>query len=133
MKNYNEENLSVWQKYHRANPKRTFCSDTLRRHRKWGYKVDITPLELYEKIKDVEKCPVCGRIIDWTYGNKGGYPNISSPSLDVIDPKQSVNIDNVQILCFLCNSAKGAAPMDTFLKNYEEYIKSAYKHLFPKK
>ena len=133
LRNSSEEQLSKWQKYHRANPKRTFCSDTIRRHRKWGYTIEITPSQLYEKIKDVEKCPICGREIDWTYGNKGGYPNISSPSLDVIDSKGTVTIDNVQILCFLCNTAKGSTPMNDFMKNYEDYIRSAYKHLFPKK
>lgn len=126
------EKLSQYQKYHRKYPKRSFCTDTIGRHRRWGYIVEITPKQLYEKIKDVEKCPVCGRQIDWTYGNKGGYPNIASPSLDIINPKDTMNINNVQILCFLCNTAKGSAPMNDFIKDYQEYIKSAYKYLFPK-
>ena len=130
--NLNSENLSPYQKYHRKNPKRAFCTDTVGRHRRWGYTVEITPKELYEKIKDVEKCPVCGMPIDWTYGNKGGYPNLESPSLDIIDPKGTMNINNVQILCFLCNTAKGTTEMGEFIKNYQDYIKSAYKHLFRK-
>lgn len=132
LENLNSETLSQYQRYHRKHPKRSFCTDTIGRHRRWGYTVEITPKELYEKIKDVEKCPICGRQIDWTYGNKGGFPNISSPSLDIIDPKGTVNLNNVQILCFLCNTAKGNRPMGEFITNYREYIKQAYKNIYGK-
>jgi hypothetical protein len=63
--------------------------------------------ELAEKAKRTPYCEVCGVELDYEQGKKGGSANYNSPSMDRIDSsKKDITIEDIQILCFQCNSAK---------------------------
>ncbi len=97
------------------NPERTWAGDTLRRHRRRGFEVDMSIDALTELAKNTEECPLCGRELDWSLYTKGHLqPN--SPSLDRINNGDALTSENVWIICQECNTTKGARTLIEFAR-----------------
>lgn len=75
-----------------------------------------------EDIIFIEKCPILGINLDWTYCN--GRTN-NTPSLDKINPKLGYVKGNVQVISWLANLMKSNAnkeELEMFCKNIPKYL-----------
>ncbi len=108
-KNYRKENkdkVSTQQKeWYKNNPHRVWARATINNHKKRKFKVDITISELTKLAKNTFNCCYCGKEFSWVNGK--GKKQHNSPTLDRIDNEQFMDINNIQILCDRCNTAKG--------------------------
>jgi len=84
--------------------KKAWCYQTLKSHERYGFIIDISVDELFNIVKDNKTCAICGIPLKW-YSN--GFTCTISPTLDRINNEETINKDNVQILCMSCNSDKG--------------------------
>ncbi len=89
------------------NPHRMWVRATINSHKKKGFIINITIDELTEIAKDIPKCFLCGVGLSWSRGDKNGKAQFNSPSLDRINNENNINKNNIQIICYRCNSAKG--------------------------
>lgn len=105
-----------------SNPyrKRQWALATLRSHRKSGYNINITTDELTELAEEITHCRWCGRKLQWESG-KG--VTCHCPTLDRTDNGQTIDIDNIDIICLGCNASKGQLTENEF----KEHIKRMYE------
>jgi hypothetical protein len=97
------------KKYHRR-----WSRHTISEHRRRGYIVNFSIDWLEEKTKSSSTCNLCGIALDWR--DKKGMYNKSSPTLDRRNNENELNINNVDIICYSCNSSKQAYPRDAYIK-----------------
>lgn len=88
----------------RDNPKRIWAHRTIASHRRKGYIVSITPLELLEYAKGIKQCPYCGKTLNWTPFKGNADP--LSPSVDRRDNQNHLTLENINIICVSCNRTK---------------------------
>ena len=69
----------------------------------------------------VDNCHFCGCFLDWRL-HKGKRPESNYPTLDRINNDKILSLENVEIICYRCNLAKGSLAKSEFL----EYIKTVY-------
>jgi 5-methylcytosine-specific restriction endonuclease McrA len=93
--------------------KHTWCS-TLHRHKYKGISINITTAELFEYVKDINTCKMCGKILNWTKNGKKGATH-DSPTLDRIDNEDYIDLNNIQILCYQCNAGKQKMTNDEYI------------------
>ena len=93
---------------------RRWSKSTISNHRKKGHKVDIKLDELVNFVTNKKNCAYCDGLLKWEYGNGGSANN--SPTLDRINNAQIITINNVQILCRRCNTAKLDRSHDDFVR-----------------
>jgi 5-methylcytosine-specific restriction endonuclease McrA len=105
----------------RGNPYGKWATYTLRNHKVHGYIVNITHKFLKDLSIKSNTCPICGDKLH--YG--GGEVRPNTASLDRINNEQTLNEDNVWIICFRCNTAKSDMPIETF----NNYISRVYGQL----
>jgi len=100
-------------------PHRRWAVDTLRHHRK-KYTIELSVDELTGIAKKVDYCPLCKTKLLW-----GKKPNsrivLNSPSLDRMNNEKSITAENFMILCYSCNTTKGARSLQEF-RNYCQLI-----------
>lgn len=106
-------NANYRKHYRKENKVYCWCIDTLHSHRR-KYKVDIVPKELFEIAKITTHCHYCGVELQYGY-NKNGHPLRTSPSLDRIDNALFLTLDNIEIICYKCNSTKLDRTKDEFI------------------
>jgi 5-methylcytosine-specific restriction endonuclease McrA len=115
-KKYKEDNkgkISQWGKEYRIkNPHRVWSTMSLHSHRYRGYLVNITTEELENLSKETTHCPYCGIELSWV-GNK--KLKFNSPTLDRINNEKELRLDNVEIICYKCNTTKGDRTKEHFL------------------
>jgi len=120
----NKEKINKQQKeYNKNNYVRRWCYNTINKHKKCGYIVNITIDELYNIVKDEPSCEICGKELEWYSTGKGKTTNLS-PSLDRIYNGNEINKDNISILCHKCNAKKHSDSIEENLvwcKQFEEY------------
>lgn len=91
------------KKYHLKNPQKRWASGTLGKHKKRGFRIQITIEELVSLFEQTTHCIYCDQKME---RNKEILSS-SSPTLDILDPKNKVvDINNIQIICHSCNSSK---------------------------
>ena len=107
-------------------PHRCWAMATLSCHKYCGFKIDITLDELDALATVTTRCqmPGCGCKLDWSRGTKDGKVRPNSPTLDRINNEDVITKDNIQILCYRCNTSKGPRTMIEFV----DYCKSVYLH-----
>ena len=88
-----------------------WARSTIATHKSKGFMVTLRSRELYEMVKDINNCSICGCKLNW---NGGKVSNIS-PSLDRIDNEMFITKDNIQIVCHRCNRLKGTMLMSEFV------------------
>jgi len=63
---------------------------------------------LESKLKTVTYCPACGvKFVFSDRRKKGDFHIPNAPSLDRFNPKLGYTLENVKIICYSCNIAKG--------------------------
>jgi len=102
--------------YKKTHPKRYWARRTLSDHRFNGYEVTLTLEELYEHIKSLECCELCGCKLDWSRYTKDGKNKSNSPSLDRLNNETFISSKNYSVICVQCNLTKGK-------RTYKEFIK----------
>lgn len=116
-KQYRENNKEKEQKrireYYRKYPIKIWCQFTISKHQRRGFKVLFTWEELYPIAKQSKYCPICNCKLTWGYGN--GRQN-NTPSLDRVNNENILTLDNTQIICHRCNTAKGQMNMKEFIE-----------------
>lgn len=136
----NKDGLSYWCKkcdtiarnlFLKSHPINIWASKTINKHKIHGYIVLFNVKELVSFIGNKSTCEICGKELDFSYGNKK-HSLHNSPSLDRINNELELRLDNIQLLCNECNITKGTKDMNTFVK-YCKLISVKYKHLLLEK
>jgi hypothetical protein len=97
-----ERNRNTKRKRREKFPERCWAIRRLSSHRK-KYQVFVTVDELEHLAMTIKKCPFCG--ISLNYLVLGGLSR-EGPTLDRLNNEKFLTIDNIQILCYNCNTAK---------------------------
>jgi len=108
-------------KWRQNNPRKTWATRTIGRHRHAGFNISLTTQDLINIIKDLETCPICNTIFDWNYGKL--KTNGNCPSLDRMNNEHHITKDNIMIICHKCNATK----QDRTFKEFILYCKNVYK------
>lgn len=105
----------------RTNQYRSYwATTTLFKHRQ-KHEVDINHGDLVELVNHKDKCDLCGMSLDWS-PHKGRL-NDRSPTLDRRDNDNMIRIDNILIICHLCNRTKGNRSLTDFIEYCKNIIR----------
>jgi hypothetical protein len=110
-------------KFRNKRPQNVWAKDAINRHKRNGYNVYITPKELEKIAIETQNCPMCGKELDYLYGNKDNIRQFNSPSLDRINNENYIDKNNCWIICCSCNVHKS----DKTLKEFVLYCEKIYK------
>ena len=116
---FRKEHIKKVEAYQEANPLKYWAIRNITNHRRRGFTVNFKSKDLVEIIKDVKECYLCGIELDYNKKGKSGWVR-NSPSVDNIHCKDIIEIDDVQIICAQCNSAKHKMNNEDFI----EYCKT---------
>lgn len=86
------------------NPFSHWAMESNSSHRKCGYSVEITTLELAEMAKQTPICPYCGVMLD--YSRFKGMHLENSATADRMNNENVLRPNNMQIICLACNRRK---------------------------
>lgn len=101
------ESSREWAK---TNPRLAWALSTRGSHRRRGMVVLVTSNELADHAATVTECPICGRVLDWSKGEKKGVqPN--SPTWDRKYNGDRLTLQNTWIICHRCNAMKQDVPL----------------------
>lgn len=110
-----KEYRKEWRVEH---PKEFWASSTLSYHKRKEHKIEITKKQIYGFINNIENCTICGKELNFlpykNHGKRTG-PISNSPSLDRVDNEKIIKLNNIQILCYECNTTKGKRTMKEFI------------------
>jgi hypothetical protein len=110
--------ISIRSAMQRINkPREYWAYSTVCGHRSRGCTVLVERKQLIELAYKTSNCSICGVDLDWESMCKGGAPKNNSPSLDRVNCDTVLVINNVQIICSLCNLTKNSRTMEEFI-NY---------------
>jgi len=113
----------TWKEHRRdfriENVHRLWAMGTIRSHNnsKKGYTILLSVVVLTELAKNTRICYYCGCELDWT--PLKGKLNMNSPTLDRRNNEKEIRLDNINIICTLCNTTK----QDRTEKEFIEYCK----------
>lgn len=93
------------------NPIRRSVINTINAHLRKGCIIQVSIEEVEELCRNTPNCKICG--IEFKWGEK---KSIHSPSLDRINNEKILTNDNIQILCWRCNTVKGNMTMKEFIE-----------------
>ena len=114
------------RRYAESNPYRVWATGTIRNHVKKGFRLLFTSAELAFWAAKTPDCEICGCPLNYAFGTKAGLSVPRSPTMDRTDGnRDSYTLSDIQIVCFQCNTTKGARSMAEFL-HYCNHI--ALKH-----
>ena len=108
-------------------PLDSWADVSLRSHRKKGSIIDITVKELVGLARDTPNCSICGCGLNWSYGTKNGKLQSNSPTLDRTKNENTINRNNIMIICHSCNATKRNRTMDEFVEYCEMISKKFAK------
>lgn len=103
-KKRHNEHGQKWKLLHRAS---RWASESLRRHKRMGYKIDddVTGTVIKQLLLNTEYiCPICG--VKMEHGD--GCITPVSPTLDDIENTHHLQLSNIRVICHACNTMKGA-------------------------
>ena len=100
------------RKYKDKNPFRFRALTTYNDHKRSGKIMNITVNDIEKLLETSDICPLCGTKYNKQYGH--GRTN-NSQSLDRIDNSIIINNENVWIICYKCNIAKGNMTVEEFI------------------
>ena len=104
---------------YRRNKRRYWASSTIRNHGLRGFVVEVKKEELTKKALGTDECFLCGAGLRWN--REDGEPTMcnETPTLDRMDNEKTITINNVEIVCLLCNSTK----RNRTFKEFVDYCK----------
>lgn len=105
-----------------ANPHRCWARNSIRSHKQQGYTVliNVEELELIA-IKTIQ-CPYCDIILNYARRRGTNNVRVDTPSLDRIENGQILTTQNVQIVCWPCNSTKLDRSHNNFIKYCQRIV-----------
>jgi len=106
---YRLQNRDYWDKRRH----RLWAVHTLRHHRK-KYDVQLSKDELTSMALKAKVCPLCKVKLRWDRDESSGRIVPNSPTLDRVDNGERITASDVMILCYRCNSSKGARTLEGF-------------------
>jgi len=102
-----------WRKEHRIYE---WANATLSNHKRRGMVVDIARDVLIQLAKNSPCCKLCGIPLRWSVdSSKKNWATFDSPSLDRTENENSLNYNNIQIICHRCNTTKGSRTTKEFV------------------
>jgi 5-methylcytosine-specific restriction endonuclease McrA len=117
-------------RYNKNHPIKTWARHSIDNHKRKNIIVLITKKELEALANNTKTCKFCGKTLEYSNGkyvNQKRTINLYSASLDQIDKTKPLTLNNVQILCWQCNSAKNTMCMDEF----RIWVKNIYESMYP--
>jgi len=113
---------------------RKWAQNSIYQHKLRGFifEGDVSISKVHQLMKDNlgKKCIYCGKTLSL---DEGSY----KASLDIINPRHLVNMDNLQIICKKCNEMKGRKNHSEFLRFRQtpQYLKQVkcFKGNYPTK
>lgn len=114
-RSHSKESNARSNKWSKNNPIMHWTHSVLSNHRRRGYLVSITNNQFTELAKKTPNCSICLRQLSWSSEGKNGRPQLNSPSLDRINNEKELRLDNVQVICWLCNLTKSSRTMQEFI------------------
>lgn len=84
------------------------CTTAKKRAEEKGWEFNLTPEWIKPKL-ELGLCEITGLPLELSGGDFKGYGHFRpwTPSLDRIDPTKGYTTDNVQVVCWIYNQAKG--------------------------
>jgi 5-methylcytosine-specific restriction endonuclease McrA len=114
------EYVALNKKWSIMHPVRRWAISSISSHKTRGYKLNISINEVEKLATNTEFCPICGIKLDYSrHRGLGPGPQPNSPSLDRIENTDTLNIDNVWVICIRCNNHKS----DKSMKEFVEYCR----------
>jgi len=110
-----ERHIEAVRRWQRKNPIKYWASKTIQSHKRKGFKVLLTTTELHTLAKSITHCSFCGIELDYNPKGRSGWHR-NSPSMDRIDNKKVIAMDDIQIICAQCNSAKSTMSIEEFIE-----------------
>ena len=108
------------------NPRFHWARMSLRNHKHNGYEVDPHLFdEIIPMAMTANNCALCDVPLTWGYLN-GKYLN-TTPSIDRLDNGRTLTKDNIQIVCFACNTMKRTRTQKEFI-DYCTYVANKFKN-----
>lgn len=100
-------------RFKKERPHYCWAANTINNHRNNKVVIDFTPKELEAIARNSTTCPYCGKTLNWEPGRKTSY---DSPSLDNVNCQECIGLEDIEIICFECNTTKGSRTREDFLK-----------------
>jgi len=113
-----EKLLECGKLYVLSNPHRTWAKGTINNHKLRKCTFNFSVEELTKKAQSVTHCPICGSPL--IFG--GEKPHRNTPTLDRIYGDRELTLDNTNIICYTCNSAKGVMTYNELIKYCNDEI-----------
>jgi hypothetical protein len=102
------------------NPRFYWARMSLGNHKRSGFSIDLNMFEeLLPLAMSSNTCKICDVSLSWGYHN--GKQLMTTPSLDRINNEKHITKDNIQIICYRCNSTKRDRSMSDFI-SYCKYV-----------
>jgi hypothetical protein len=111
--NHKERHRLQSRIYWDARRHRLWAINTIRHHKK-KHDVRITKDELTALAQKVVKCPLCKIKLRWKRDEESGRIVPNSPTLDRVDNGDVITLKDAMIICYRCNSSKGARTLKEF-------------------
>ena len=116
MRHYYHMDRNSIAKKRLADPVLYWARDTLFRHKKYGYSVNLDVNYLIEFVRSSDnRCKICGCSLLWH--GKNGKTVSNSPSLYRTDNEKILTKENIMLLCHKCNRTKNNRSLTEFI-NY---------------
>ena len=99
---------------------------TISGHRHNGLRVEFTSNEFLAHIMNnfdnLKYCAICGKELAWKKEDRR-KDKATTPSFDRIDNEDFLTLDNVQVVCYRCNTIKSDKPMAVFIEYCRNVVK----------
>lgn len=105
------------------NYQKLWSSGVIRGHSNKGYKLNFSKDELETLALNTKNCMFCDIPLSWY---RKGKVRFDSPSLDNLNLKYELNIEDIAIICHLCNATKNKRTFQEFV-NYCQKMSSLDK------
>ena len=108
LQRFRKRNPTAARDWNRANPLKVLFKSIKANAKAWGRKCLIT-LEELSKLIEPMICTVTGLPLEWGTGDW-------APSIDRIDSTGDYTIDNVRVVCWIFNRARGTSSDEAVLR-----------------
>lgn len=98
----------------------SWAYSSIQNHKQRGYIILFETFELVEKAKNSILCSLCRIQLDWNANKR--FSNKNSPTLENINLKKELKIEDIEIACRSCNTTKGPRTKQEFIN----YCKNIY-------
>lgn len=118
---HHDERKEYLKNYTQNNTNKLWYANVVKSHKRDGCEIKFTFDELNSLIQTTTHCKYCESELDYTttYGNRKTIPKENHPTLDRIGNEKLMTLDNVEIICWKCNTTK----LNRTEKEFYDYCK----------